>query len=230
MLSGLNGHSENLPGARDVTDAVVPTTTGEVPVETRHESPRFVFWTSSLLYWPAAGRCQRLAVAYVSSRVSRTDLHRFAASDPARPSGRSYSICCGSVVRFRLFAQDVESIQHFCAWRCCCGGVTTVVSIWRHLSLYTVMMLWAWHHWSARQWQMRRVPASRGSILNSSSFLRSMSSKRRVLVLPLRKVPKHTGLQVALPRPAPDVVVALHQLPHKLQTTSLGHHRCLTTY
>ena len=50
-------------------------------------------------------------------------------------------------------------------------------------------------------------------------------SHSRSVYCHLERIPKHTGLQVALPRAAPDVVIALHQLPHKLQTTTVGHDR-----
>ena len=41
----------------------------------------------------------------------------------------------------------------------------------------------------------------------------------------LERIPKHTGLQVALPPATPDVVVTLHELSYQLNTPSLGHDR-----
>ena len=103
--------------------------TGEVRAETSHESPRFVFRISPLFYWRAARRCQRLAVKYVSSRVTRTDLHRLAGSDPASavdPSSDSGPSGSGRVTSVEVVSARSQASGN-------------------------ILMLWAWHRWSARQ-------------------------------------------------------------------------------
>ena len=103
-------------------------------------------------------------------------------------------------------------------------GVFTVINVWEHLLVHRDDAVGVTRLVGTAVADLAR------NILNYSSFFRSMSSGASYrlsssVYCDFERIPKHTGPQVALPRAAPDVVIALHHLRHKLQTTSLWHDR-----